>query len=287
MSNRDDSSPPGGDGGAAGQRRFILVKPKGTPHTGLDVKPGGAERSSTPPRRSHPGADLTPRQVTPVAPPAWLREQEQLAEKAAQVLAAHVRSALARTGTTPPPLPELWLPLEHPLEDALVVAPPPRRSGDPALVIKYVYLVSIVAGVVFLISSRTLGLVWLSVVPGLVGMFWLLRSWQFIEPGQRSTDDGTAITPRQAAVRMVVPIYNLYWIFVATAGLCQAINRQLPNHAWNRAPARAAMLLSVAFALTWWILPLSPALPLGFAFMVVCDRAKQHLLEPASGGVLT
>jgi len=58
-----------------------------------------------------------------------------------------------------------------------------------------------------------------------VGLVWLYRAWSKLPPEHRKSWNGRDVDPSSAAIRILFPVYNLYWIFVANVGLAMAIER--------------------------------------------------------------
>jgi hypothetical protein len=66
---------------------------------------------------------------------------------------------------------------------------------------------------------------------------WLHRAWESVPAAMRYTNQGRWITPGKAIGYLFVPFYNLYWMFVVTQGLCDAVDRTLLERgAQPRAP---------------------------------------------------
>jgi hypothetical protein len=92
----------------------------------------------------------------------------------------------------------------------------------------------------------------------IVGLMWLYRAWARIPKHARKTYDGRHVEPDSAVLGFFVPVYNLYWCFIANIGLCGAIDGQL-RRAFRkpRAPSN--------FALVTCIVQVIPAIGLIFA----------------------
>ncbi len=63
-------------------------------------------------------------------------------------------------------------------------------------------------------------------VGSIVGIFWLGRAWAQL-PYERRKFNGAPLTPLGITGRMFVPVYNLYWIFVAPRALCFELEDEL------------------------------------------------------------
>lgn len=106
---------------------------------------------------------------------------------------------------------------------------------------------------------------------------WIYRSWEFLPPEMRRNASGRLFDPVGAPLLLLVPIYSLYWMFVQSIGLCEAIDAALVQHGKApAAPRNLAVACSVAQVIPMvnWIA--APVLWLVYMFMV--DRAKKQLL---------
>jgi hypothetical protein len=111
---------------------------------------------------------------------------------------------------------------------------------------------------------------------------WLGLSWAMIPPAGRRTDSGRAISPAQAVGYLFIPFYNLYWVFVVSMGLCEALDRQLAAFGVaRRAPGGLAVAMSIVQVLPCVNLVLGPLLWLPYIFLV--DAAKAAYRRAALG----
>jgi hypothetical protein len=121
------------------------------------------------------------------------------------------------------------------------------------------------------------GVIFLFLVP-VASMIWLYQSWNTVPPDMRYTDGGKAVTPGTAVGYCFIPFYNLYWIFVANVGLCDAINRTLlAKGGAARAPKGLAIAACVAHLVPYCNLLLSPILWTVYMFML--DGARKEMLS--------
>ena len=65
-----------------------------------------------------------------------------------------------------------------------------------------------------------------AVLAGVLGLFWLRNQWKRL-PARLQMVKNQGVTPGQAAIRNIIPFYNLYWMFVVNAALCDGINSLL------------------------------------------------------------
>ena len=121
-------------------------------------------------------------------------------------------------------------------------------------------------GVVFIFGAYVVSLVWLS------------KCWASLPEQMRYTEGGRWVTPAQAAWYCLIPFYNLYWMFVANVGLCDAINRTLAAQgAQPRAPKGLAIAACVAQLVPYCNFLVGPILWTVYMFMV--DGARREMLS--------
>jgi len=116
-----------------------------------------------------------------------------------------------------------------------------------------------IVGILFIVSS---GIMMLS------GIFFLMnlhRAWKCLQPGRVRT------TPGKAVGFLFVPIFNIYWLFVAFAGLAKDWNRVVSSH---ENLARAPRLSETTFLLYAIGSLIFPPLGLITMFMVVSQMCK-------------
>jgi hypothetical protein len=124
------------------------------------------------------------------------------------------------------------------------------------------------------------GVVFLLLAP-IGSMVWLYKSWSTVPQDMRYTDSGKWITPGTAVGYCFIPFYNLYWIFVANVGLCEAINRtMLARGGQPRAPKGLAIAACVAQLVPYCNLLVGPILWSVYMFMLDGAR-KEMVARPA------
>jgi hypothetical protein len=122
-----------------------------------------------------------------------------------------------------------------------------------------------------------LGVVFL-LVALVAAMVWLHGAWRSVPDQMRYTDAGRWITPGQAVGYNFIPFYNLYWVFVANLGLCEAINRTLVAQGKQpRAPKGLAIAACVSQLVPYCNLLVGPILWAVYMFMV--DTARKDMLS--------
>ena len=82
----------------------------------------------------------------------------------------------------------------------------------------------------------------LTVAVVVVAMVYLYRAWAMIQ------DDQVRVTPGKAVGFMFIPLYNLYWVFVAYPGWAKNYNRYIEIHQFGNAP-RMPVALFQTFAI--------------------------------------
>ncbi|WP_394825551.1 hypothetical protein [Pendulispora albinea] len=132
---------------------------------------------------------------------------------------------------------------------------PPRRVVRRGLSTRlYVYVVVEIGGVLVNIAaiagfgraSLASLLMFARLAPFLLRLGWLQRLWESLPPG-RQVVRGRPMSGRQAAWRNLIPIYNVYWMFVVYPGLCDAVNGMLGKKGRPRtAPATLGVVCSAA-----------------------------------------
>jgi len=145
---------------------------------------------------------------------------------------------------------------------AAALAQPGGGASDGAALASMLPLI----GVVFLLAA-------------LVGaLVWLYKAWASVPDQMRYTDAGKWITPGQAVGYNFIPFYNLYWIFVANMGLCEAINRTLVAQGKQpKAPRGLAIAACVSQLVPYCNILVGPILWAVYMFMV--DSARRDMLS--------
>jgi hypothetical protein len=130
-------------------------------------------------------------------------------------------------------------------------------------------------------TIATIGaLVMMGVFPALLAYFvlvltWIAKSWGMLPPMARMTQTGRIVTPGQAVGFLFIPFFNLYWYFVVSMGLCDALNRQLAAYGSpKRAPRGLAMAAAIVQVIPYVNLFIGPLVWLPFMF--VTDGAKRE-----------
>jgi hypothetical protein len=123
---------------------------------------------------------------------------------------------------------------------------------------------------------------------GIGMMFWLVRlifafvwinqAWSAIPFPYRMTSSGKQVSPGSAVGLLFVPIFNLYWMFVVSAGLSDAMGSALASTGSYRQPAKGLAITGCVMQLIPYVnLILAPFI--WFFFMFSVDGAKREMLE--------
>jgi len=106
-----------------------------------------------------------------------------------------------------------------------------------------------------------------------IGLLWLRRAWDAVPPAFRMTYDARRIDPAEVIPKILTPIYGFYWTFVASIGLCGALERQGgPAYAGKGPSNIAASLLTTLVPLGVLVAPF-----VWLAFMIKVDRLQAAL----------
>ena len=124
----------------------------------------------------------------------------------------------------------------------------------------------------------------LSLLLGFVAsLVWLYKAWSTVPQEMRYSDSGKWVTPGQAVGYLFIPFYNLYWVFIANVGLCEAVNRTLLSRGRQpQAPKGVAIAACVTHIIPYCNLLVAPVLWTIYMFQV--DRARREMLAGTYGG---
>jgi hypothetical protein len=108
---------------------------------------------------------------------------------------------------------------------------------------------------------------------------WIYKSWEFLPREMRRNAAGRTFEPAGSALSLLVPFYNLYWIFVQSLGLCDALDAALVQSGKTpSAPRNLAVACGVVQVIPILNWTLGPFLWMTYMFLV--DRTKRQLLPP-------
>jgi hypothetical protein len=147
-------------------------------------------------------------------------------------------------------------PTAAPLPDAPLVLPPQRGLG-----LKWAFAILSFVGVASTTLWRLAGSFALPAVTShvvgalgglahvasvLVAIVWVSKAWASVP-----VEPVKSMHRQEAVLRLFIPIYNLYWMFVVNLRLCAAIDAVLARRGTQRTPRNAAIAAGVLTILSW------------------------------------
>ncbi len=113
-------------------------------------------------------------------------------------------------------------------------------------------------------------------------MTWVYQSWRYLPAPYRRTASGREISPAWAVGGLLIPFYNLYWIFAQSLGYCEALDSVMVQSGRSaRAPKTLATVASVVQLVPYVSHLAGPILWLTYMFLT--DRVKAQLAAPRAG----
>jgi hypothetical protein len=110
-----------------------------------------------------------------------------------------------------------------------------------------------------------------------LSLVWLHGVWSWMPFEHRYTGRGKPVTPVNAVVMLLIPYYNLYWMFVVNVGLCDALERmRLQYRTVNAAPRGTAIGACVCQLLPLANLFVAPFV--WFFYMLSVDKLRAELI---------
>ncbi|MDB4995508.1 MAG: hypothetical protein JWM74_2940 [Myxococcaceae bacterium] len=110
-----------------------------------------------------------------------------------------------------------------------------------------------------------------------LSLVWLHGAWSWIPFEQRYTGRGKPVTPTNAALMLIIPYYNLYWMFVVNVGLCDALERmRLQYRTVSAAPRGTAIGAAVCQLIPFVNLFIAPFV--WFFYMLGVDKVRAELI---------
>lgn len=111
-------------------------------------------------------------------------------------------------------------------------------------------------------------------------LVWIYKSWEMLPPAMRVTDGGKHVSPGMAVACLFIPFYNLYWQFVVSVGLCNALNRALAAHGSSKRASTGLATAAAVLQLLPYVSMFAPLLWIPFVFNV--ESAKREYVRVAS-----
>lgn len=117
---------------------------------------------------------------------------------------------------------------------------------------------------------------------GVAVMAWVYQSWRYLPAPYRRTASGREISPGWAVGGLLLPFYNLYWIFAQSLGYCEALDSVMVQSGRSaRAPKTLATVASVVQLVPYVSYLIGPILWVTYMFLT--DRVKSQLAAPRAG----
>lgn len=112
------------------------------------------------------------------------------------------------------------------------------------------------------------------------GMYWVYKAWAWLPPEQRYTRHWRSwITPAQAALFLLIPYFQYYWMFVINCGLCDAFDRMRVMYPTREAPSKG---LAIAASVCQVAVPMPVGSILWIVFMSNMDRVTHEMSATGS-----
>jgi len=164
--------------------------------------------------------------------------------------------------------------------------------------LKWVYLASLLGGIALMVLGGIVGSAAdedvgaaLAVLGGLSALFvrlivsliWLYGAWSAVPVDYRVTSSGKRVSPGEAVGFLFIPFFNLYWMFVASGGLCDALDFMLRSSGTNRSAPKGLALAGCIFQLVPYMnILIAPFL--WFFYMLQVDGVAKELEAAAARG---
>lgn len=114
---------------------------------------------------------------------------------------------------------------------------------------------------------------------GLIGVAWVYRAWSWLPVEQRYARNWRSwITPAQAALFLLVPFFQYYWMFVVNLGLCDALDRLRVMYPTRQAAPKQLALVGSILQIVFW----PAALVFFYLFMRKVEQMTAEMSDVAS-----
>ncbi len=159
--------------------------------------------------------------------------------------------------------------------------------------LKWAYLGMLLGGILLMgvgaavqdeIGAALIGLGALMMLFGrlVVAVIWVYGAWAAIPADYRVTASGKRVSPGEAVGFLFIPLYNLYWMFVASGGLCDALDYLLRSAGSSRtAPKGVSLAACICQFIPYINILVAPFV--WFFFMLGVDSAAQELQTASAG----
>lgn len=135
-------------------------------------------------------------------------------------------------------------------------------------------------GDVFSIALLVFGVAVVAIyAQSIAGLVWLYKAWSWLPPEERYARRWSSwITPGQAALMLLIPYFQYYWMFVINHGLCDALERM---RASRPTAEHAPKELGTAASIAQILVPIPLGGILWFLYMRRIERMMRVMSEPA------
>lgn len=108
-----------------------------------------------------------------------------------------------------------------------------------------------------------------------LGMGWVYRVWSWLpESERRSSNWKGQITPSTAALFLLIPYFQYYWMFVINCGLCDAMDRmRVARPTANPAPKK----LVIAAGICQLLVPMPVGMILWLMYMTRVEKMASEM----------
>ncbi len=202
---------------------------------------------------------------------------------------------------SPPGAPPAYNPYAAPQVAGGFAFGPPMGLGPVAYRphgggLKWVYLASLLGGYALVgvgaavaaggeedagIAVLAFGAIMAVFVRLIVALVWIYGAWAAIPPDYRLTSTGRRVSPGEAIGYLFIPFFNLYWMFVVSGGLCDAVNSLLRSSgSYRTAPKGLSLAACICQFVPYGNALIAPFL--WFFFMLSLDAASQAAASSGS-----
>lgn len=115
-------------------------------------------------------------------------------------------------------------------------------------------------------------------------LMWMYSAWSAIPFDYRVTGSGKRVSPGEAVGFMFIPIFNLYWMFVASGGLCDALDHMLRSSGTSRTSPKGLALAACIMQFIPYVNFLFAPFMWAFYMFSFDSAAKALETAAASGG---
>ncbi len=112
------------------------------------------------------------------------------------------------------------------------------------------------------------------------GLYWVYKAWDWLPPEQRYTRHWRSwIPPAQAALFLLIPYFQYYWMFLISCGLCDALDRMRVMYPTGETSSKG---LAIAAGVCQLVVPFPIGAILWTIFMSKCERMMQEMSDASA-----